>query len=92
MEGRNSALEIAVRDQELCIQCGNCVPVCPHGVLRAKLFDEQYLDGAPPTVKAVPARSKDLKDKSTACRSRPRIVPAVRCKSSAARKEQERQT
>jgi pyruvate-ferredoxin/flavodoxin oxidoreductase len=62
-EKRNIALEIPVWDQELCIQCGKCVLVCPHSVLRAKLFDEQDLTGAPPTFKAVPARWKDLKDK-----------------------------
>jgi pyruvate-ferredoxin/flavodoxin oxidoreductase len=62
-EKRNIALEIPVWDQELCIQCGKCVLVCPHSVLRAKLYDEQYLAGAPPTFKAVPARWKDLKDK-----------------------------
>jgi pyruvate-ferredoxin/flavodoxin oxidoreductase len=62
-EKRNIALEIPVWDEELCLQCGKCVLVCPHGVLRAKLFDEQYLTGAPTTFKAVSARWKDLKDK-----------------------------
>jgi pyruvate-ferredoxin/flavodoxin oxidoreductase len=62
-EKRNIALEIPVWDEALCIQCGKCVLVCPHSVLRAKLFDEQYLAGAPPTFKAVPARWKDLQHK-----------------------------
>ena len=62
-ERRNIAHEIPVWDQELCIQCSKCVLVCPHSALRAKLFDEPYLAGAPPTFKAVPARWKDLKDK-----------------------------
>jgi pyruvate-ferredoxin/flavodoxin oxidoreductase len=62
-EKRNIALEIPVWDEELCIQCGKCVLVCPHSVLRAKLFDEQYLAGAPSTFKAVPARWKDLQHK-----------------------------
>jgi pyruvate-ferredoxin/flavodoxin oxidoreductase len=62
-EKRNIALEIPVWDEELCIQCGKCVLVCPHSVIRAKVFDEKHLAGAPPTFKAVPARWKDMKDR-----------------------------
>jgi pyruvate-ferredoxin/flavodoxin oxidoreductase len=62
-ERRNIALEIPEWDQELCIQCGKCVLVCPHAVIRAKVYDEKYLAGAPPTFKAVPARWKDMKDR-----------------------------
>ena len=62
-EKRNIALEIPVWDEELCIQCGKCILVCPHGVIRAKVYDEKYLAGAPPTFKAVPARWKEMKEK-----------------------------
>jgi pyruvate-ferredoxin/flavodoxin oxidoreductase len=62
-EKRNIALEIPVWDEELCIQCGKCVLVCPHSVIRAKVYDAQHLEGAPPTFKAVPARWKDMKDR-----------------------------
>ena len=62
-EKRNIALEIPEWDQDLCIQCGKCVLVCPHGVIRAKVYDEPALAGAPPTFKAVPARWKDMKDR-----------------------------
>jgi len=62
-EKRNIALEIPVWDEELCIQCGKCVLVCPHSVIRAKVYDDSYLAGAPPTFKAVPARWKDMKDR-----------------------------
>ena len=62
-EKRNIALEIPEWDQELCIQCGKCVLVCPHAVIRAKVYDEKHLAGAPPTFKAVPARWKDMKDR-----------------------------
>jgi pyruvate-ferredoxin/flavodoxin oxidoreductase len=61
-ERRNIALEIPVWDSELCIQCGKCVMVCPHAVIRAKVYDEALLAGAPPTFKAVAARWKDFKD------------------------------
>ena len=62
-EKRNIALEIPVWDEQLCIQCGKCVLVCPHSVIRAKLYDEKCLAGAPSAFKAVPARWKDMKDK-----------------------------
>ncbi len=62
-EKRNIALEIPVWDEELCIQCGKCVLVCPHAVIRAKVYDEKYLAGKPETFKAVPARWKDMKDR-----------------------------
>ena len=47
----------------LCIQCGKCVLVCPHAVIRAKVYDASYLGNAPAGFKAVPARWKDMKDR-----------------------------
>lgn len=61
-EKRNIALEIPVWDEDLCIQCGKCVLVCPHGVIRAKLYDPKLLNGAPETFKKSPARWRDFKD------------------------------
>jgi pyruvate-ferredoxin/flavodoxin oxidoreductase len=61
-EKRNIALEIPVWDENLCIQCGKCVLVCPHATIRAKIFDKKSLNGAPQTFKSVPARWKDYKD------------------------------
>jgi pyruvate-ferredoxin/flavodoxin oxidoreductase len=62
-EKRNIALEIPAWDEALCIQCGKCVLVCPHSVIRAKVYDDSYLGGAPSTFKAVPARWKDMKER-----------------------------
>ena len=62
-EKRNIALEIPAWDADLCIQCGKCVLVCPHSVIRAKVYDESALAGAPPTFQSVPARWKDMKDR-----------------------------
>jgi pyruvate-ferredoxin/flavodoxin oxidoreductase len=59
-EKRNIALEIPVWDEKLCIQCGKCVLVCPHATIRAKVYESDKLDGAPPTFKAVPARWKEF--------------------------------
>ena len=41
-EKRNIALEIPVWDEQLCIQCGKCVMVCPHSVIRAKVYDSGF--------------------------------------------------
>jgi pyruvate-ferredoxin/flavodoxin oxidoreductase len=46
-EKRNIALEIPVWDEELCIQCGKCVMVCPHAVIRAKVYDPAAINHAP---------------------------------------------
>ena len=46
-EKRNIALEIPVWDKELCIQCGKCVLVCPHAVIRAKVYDPKTVNHAP---------------------------------------------
>ncbi|HUA61452.1 MAG TPA: pyruvate:ferredoxin (flavodoxin) oxidoreductase [Verrucomicrobiae bacterium] len=62
-EKRNIALEIPEWDQDLCIQCGKCVLVCPHSVIRAKVYEDSVLKDAPATFKAVPARWKDMKDR-----------------------------
>jgi pyruvate-ferredoxin/flavodoxin oxidoreductase len=62
-ERRNIALEIPAWDKDLCIQCGKCVLVCPHAVIRAKVYDAGLLEGAPETFKSAPARWKDMGDK-----------------------------
>ncbi len=62
-EKRNIALEVPVWDENLCIQCGKCVLVCPHAVIRSKVYDPSVLNGAPPTFKSAPARWREFKDK-----------------------------
>ena len=59
-ERRNIALEIPVWDPELCIQCGKCVMVCPHSVIRGKLYNPASLADPPPTFKSAPARWKEF--------------------------------
>ncbi len=46
-EKRNIALEVPVWDPDVCIQCGKCVYVCPHAVIRAKLVEPEFLASAP---------------------------------------------
>ena len=55
-EKRNLALEIPVWEPDLCIQCGKCSFVCPHAVIRQKVYDPALLDKAPKTFKSVDAR------------------------------------
>ena len=59
-EKRNIALEVPVWDNEICIQCNKCVIVCPHASIRAKVFDEKLLTGAPATFKSTKFKGKDL--------------------------------
>jgi pyruvate-ferredoxin/flavodoxin oxidoreductase len=59
-EKRNISLEIPEWDKELCIQCGKCVLVCPHAVIRAKVYESDKLTGAPESFLSAPARWKDL--------------------------------
>ena len=61
-EKRNIALEIPVWDTEICIQCGKCVLVCPHAVIRAKVYDPALLANAPATFKSAAARWREFKD------------------------------
>jgi len=70
-EKRNIALEIPVWDEQLCIQCGKCIMVCPHAVIRAKVYDETVLADAPPTFKSAPARWKEFKDKKYTLQTAP---------------------
>jgi len=50
-EKRNIAQFIPVWDKDLCIQCGKCVMVCPHAVIRSKIYSAELGDKAPATVK-----------------------------------------
>ncbi len=59
-EKRNIALQIPVWDEELCIQCGKCVLVCPHAVIRAKVYDSSALTGAPATFKSTKPRWREF--------------------------------
>lgn len=59
-EKRNIADEIPVWVPDLCIQCGKCSFVCPHAVIREKVYDPSALEGAPESFIAVDARFKEF--------------------------------
>ena len=46
-EKRNVADFVPVWNSEICIQCGNCGFVCPHGCIRTRLFDQESIKDAP---------------------------------------------
>ena len=56
-EKRNLAPEIPVWDEQLCIQCGKCVLVCPHAAIRAKVYDPGHLHERAGGFKSATARS-----------------------------------
>jgi pyruvate-ferredoxin/flavodoxin oxidoreductase len=58
-EKRNIAQDIPVWETDICIQCGKCAMVCPHSVIRIKVFEPQHLATAPPTFKAVDAKDRE---------------------------------
>ena len=59
-EKRNIALEIPVWDPAVCIQCGKCVMVCPHAVIRQKVYHPALLAKAPASFKSTDAKFKEF--------------------------------
>ena len=61
LEKRNLAQEVPVWDEDLCIQCGKCVLVCPHAVIRSKVYHRTLLELAPTSFKSREARLPEWK-------------------------------
>ena len=61
-ERRNIALEIPVWEPDVCIQCGKCVFVCPHAVIREKVYAPSFLEKAPVSFLSTEARWKEFPD------------------------------
>lgn len=55
-EKRNIAAEVPVWETDLCVQCGKCVLVCPHAVIRAKVGAPDLFVAAPEGFRTTPAR------------------------------------
>ncbi len=62
-EKRNIALDIPVWDPEICIQCNKCALGCPHAAIRAKVYDESQLAGAPEGFKSMVFKAEPFKGK-----------------------------
>nr|VFK12955.1 MAG: pyruvate-ferredoxin/flavodoxin oxidoreductase [Candidatus Kentron sp. LFY] len=61
-EKRNISLYAPVWQPNICIQCGNCGLVCPHGVIRAKFYNKRRLDDAPPEFPSASIRGRGFPD------------------------------
>jgi pyruvate-ferredoxin/flavodoxin oxidoreductase len=60
-EKRDLALDIPVWEPDLCIQCNKCAFVCPHAVIRPKVFESSLLANAPSTFKSADTKFRDFK-------------------------------
>ncbi len=61
-EKRDISCEIPVWDPSACVQCGKCVLVCPHAVIRAKIAPSDCFVQAPATLKTMPASWPELRE------------------------------
>lgn len=57
-EKRNISDQVPLWEPDLCIQCGNCAFVCPHSVIRAKFYNENFLKKAPEGFQSAPINSR----------------------------------
>ena len=57
-EKRSIAEEVPIWHSDLCVQCGRCVMVCPHAVIRAKVVEPGALADAPQGFRQAPARDQ----------------------------------
>ena len=61
-EKRGVAVNIPKWEAENCIQCNQCVMVCPHAVIRPRLVTEEELKDAPETLTVITPMNPKLKE------------------------------
>lgn len=62
-EKRGVALQVPKWDAQKCIQCNRCALVCPHAVLRPKLFTQEELAAMPEMIRSNSAEAKGMSGK-----------------------------
>jgi len=60
-EKRGVAITVPEWNKENCIQCNQCVMVCPHAVIRPVLLTDEEAKNAPAEFETVEAKGKELK-------------------------------
>jgi pyruvate-ferredoxin/flavodoxin oxidoreductase len=58
-EKRDLAVEIPQWDPAVCVQCNKCALVCPHAVIRAKVYAPEHLGGAPTAFRSTPFKAHE---------------------------------
>ena len=61
-EKRGIATTVPQWVPELCIDCAKCAAICPHAAVRLKAYDEQLLEGAPPSWQSKPSKFFEAED------------------------------
>jgi pyruvate-ferredoxin/flavodoxin oxidoreductase len=61
-EKRNISPFVPAWEPNICIQCGNCSFVCPHGVIRSKVYNQSLLESAPEGFKSAPIDMRGFPD------------------------------
>jgi pyruvate-ferredoxin/flavodoxin oxidoreductase len=63
LEKRNLSELVPEWREDLCIQCGKCVFVCPHAAIRAKLVEPERLAGAPAQLRSIASAFKEFPER-----------------------------
>ena len=61
-EKRGISDTVPAWDAGICIQCGHCAFVCPHAVIRAKVYSAKHLDAAPAGFTSAPIDARGFPD------------------------------
>lgn len=59
-EKRNVSPIVSEWNPDLCVQCGQCSLICPHGVIRAKHCPSESLTNAPESFKTIKCMAKEF--------------------------------
>ncbi|MCL2007434.1 MAG: pyruvate:ferredoxin (flavodoxin) oxidoreductase [Treponema sp.] len=62
-EKRSVAEQVPIWNADVCIQCGNCIVVCPHACMRLKNLTDAEVKSAPPGFKVAEVKPKAVEGK-----------------------------